>query len=217
MLEPIKPQDIKQEKTKDERLFIVMPYRALKDKGLTLQRLRALMTICSYANHKGNQWAGVERLAEDMGISRSTMAAHVKYLTDRGYLKTVNHSYTVGKHAKPRAIIYDPANPPNNDDLLLANKDQAAEDRAAEVTKKERVELTSTMQSSGGELAKPTSLFRVWREGVLKRFGVDQTYDPNLFALLATQYTLEEWLQKTPRTIAALGSVPQNARIMLKR
>ena len=217
MLEPIRPEDIKQEKPEDQRIYIVIPYRAVKDKRFTIQRMRALLTICSYADHKGNQWASVQRFADDLGISKPTMQNHIRWLTENGYLMTINNSYTVGKHAKPRAIIYDVNNPPNPDDWQQAKQDREEVEEEAKAIQEQKVKLVSTNQPNREEMAKPTSLFRVWREGVLKRFGVDQTYDPNLFALLATQYTLEEWLKKTPRTISALGSVPQNARIMLKR
>jgi DNA-binding transcriptional regulator YhcF (GntR family) len=143
MLEPLKPEDIKQEKTKDQRLFIVVPYRALHDKRFTIQRMRALLTICSYANHKGNLWPSVERMAEDMGIMQPTMQAHIRWLTDKGYLKTINNSYTVGKHAKPRAIIYDPDNPPNSDDWQISNQDIEQLEQEQKTTKEQTVNLVS--------------------------------------------------------------------------
>lgn len=215
MLDPKKPQDFKPI-TEDQRLFVVVPFRAIKDKKLTIQRMRALMTICSYANSRGTEWAGVERLAEDMGIARSTMAAHIKYLTERGYLKTVNNSYTVGKHAKPRAIVYDPNNPPNDEEEGILAEDirhQQAEEKAI---KEERVKLLSADESTNEVLAKPASLYQCYRSHMLNRFGTDLPYDKPFWDQLSHRYTLESFKKVAGVFFGSLSSPPANPRALLR-
>lgn len=217
MLEPKKPQDIRQEQPKDERIFIVIPYRALHDKKLSIQRMRALLACCSYANHNGTLFPSTDRLAADLSIAPSTMAAHIKYLTERGYLKTINNSYTVGKHAKPRAIVYDPDNPPADEDI----EQRETEERQTLADKKalqdQQAKLVKARESSKEVKAKPTSLYRVWKEAVLKRWGIYHQYDEALFTLLASRYSLEEWLNLIPLELARRTSPPTNARVMLKK
>ena len=155
-------------------------------------------------------------MAEDMGISKPTMSAHIKYLTDRGYLKTINNSYTVGKHAKPRAIIYDPANPPDPDDWQQAYQDQVEEIKASETIREQRDKLVSTNQPSDEVKAKPTSLYRVWLEGLRSRFGIDQPYDKELYIRLSHRYTLEGFKKATQGYLNSKGSPPASVKVMLR-
>ena len=216
MLEPIKPEDITPGKAKDQRLFVVVPFRAIKDKGLTIQRMRALMTICSYANHKGNAWPSIERMAEDMGISKPTMSNHIKYLTDRGYLKTINNSYTVGKHAKPRAIVYDPNNPPNDDDWQTAIQDHQESIAVKEAIAEQRDKLVSTNQPTNEVLAKPASLYRVWNDEMRARYGLDHPYLIDIYGKLATRYSLEDFKKATRVYLATRSSPPVSVSVMLR-
>jgi len=217
MLDPIKPEDIKPEQPKDQRLFIVVPYRALHDKRFTIQRMRALLTICSYANHKGNLWPSVERMAQDMGIMQPTMQAHIRWLTDKGYLVTINNSYTVGKHAKPRAVVYDPDNPPDSELIALNQAEQEQKEKEEKTIKEQQAKLIESMQSNQGELAKPTSLFRVWNDELRARFGTDQPYQKDIYALLATRYTLESFKKAARVLISSKSAPPASVSIMLKR
>jgi DNA-binding transcriptional regulator YhcF (GntR family) len=216
MLEPKKPEEIKQEKPTDNRIYIVVPYRALKDKRFTIQRMRALLTICSYANHTGNAWPSVERMAEDMGIMQPTMQAHIKWLTEKGYLVTINNSYTVGKHAKPRAIVYDPNNPPDTDLIALNQAEDTQQEQENKTIKEQQANLVESMQSKSEVLAKPTSLYRVWRESMLKRFGVDQPYEKELYIRLSHRYTLEGFKKATQVYLNSKGSPPASVKVMLR-
>jgi DNA-binding transcriptional regulator YhcF (GntR family) len=216
MLEPKKPEDIKQEKPSDNRIYIVVPFRAIQDKGFTIQRMRALLTICSYANHTGTLWPSVERLAEDMGCYPATMQAHIRWLTERGYLKTVNHSYTVGKHAKPRMVIYDPNNLPDDDDYAQLEQDHLAKEQERKSIAEQQAKLIENAQSKSEVLAKPTSLYRVWRESMLKRFGVDQPYDKELYLKLSHRYTLEGFKKATGVYLNSKGSPPASVKVMLR-
>jgi len=216
MLEPKKPEEIKQEKPSDNRIYTVVPFRAIQDKRFTIQRMRALMTICSYANHNGNAWPSIQRLADDCGISKPTMKAHVDWLTQRGYLITINNSYTVGKHAKPRAIVYDPNNPPHPDDWHQANQDIQEKEQEIKAIKEQQHKLVLTNKSNGEQLAKPTSLYRVWRESMLKRFGVDQPYDKDIYLKLSHRYTLEGFKKATGVYLNSKGSPPASVKVMLR-
>ena len=215
MLTPKKPEDFKPEVKEDQRIYIVVPYRALHDKRFTIQRMRALLTICSYANHQGNAWPSVERMADDMGIMQPTMQAHIRWLTEKGYLITVNNSYTVGKHAKPRAIVYDPKNPPHPDDWYQAKQDNDQQEQETKAITKERDRLTEAMQSDIEVLAKPTSLYRVWQEG-LKRWGVSHPYDKELYDTLSHRYTLEGFKKATQAYLNSKGTPPASVKVMLR-
>lgn len=215
MLEPKKPEDIKPSIAKDQRLFIVVPYRAMTDKRFTIQRMRALLTICSYANHKGNAWPSIERMADDMGISKPTMKAHIDWLTQRGYLITINNSYTVGKHAKPRAIVYDPNNPPHPDDWQQANQDQQQQEQETKAIKEQKDKLVLTNKSNDEVLAKPTSLYRVWQEA-LAVYGISHQYEKDIYAKLSHRYTLEDFKKATQVLIKSRGRPPASVSIMLR-
>ena len=216
MLTPKKPEDFKPEIAEDKRIYIVVPYRAAQDKRFTIQRMRALLTICSYANHKGNAWPSIERMADDMGISKPTMKGHIDWLTQRGYLITVNNSYTVGKHAKPRAIVYDPNNPPHPDDWHQANQDIKEQEQETKTIKEHKDKLVLTNKSNDEVLAKPTSLYRVWLEGLRSRFGIDHPYDKELYDTLSRRYTLEGFKKATQAYLNSKGSPPSTVKVMLR-
>ena len=216
MLTPKKPEEFKPEVAEDQRIYIVVPFRAAQDKRFTIQRMRALLTICSYANHKGNAWPSIERMADDMGISKPTMKAHIDWLTQRGYLITVNNSYTVGKHAKPRAIVYDPNNPPHPDDWHQANQDQQQQEQETKAVKEQKDKLVLTNKSNDEVLAKPTSLYRVWLDGLRARFGTDQPYEKELYLKLSHRYTLEGFKKATQVLLNSKSSPPASVSIMLR-
>jgi len=216
MLEPFTSDQFKPI-TEDQRTFIVVPYRALKDKGFTIQRMRALLACCSYANHKGTLWPSIERLAEDMGISKATMQAHVRWLTEKGYLKTVNNSYTVGKSAKPRAIVYDLNNPPDDSQEQLINQDYQTLVNDRKSIEDEKLELTGANQSSGSDRAKPTSLYQVWRKLMLSKFGVDLPYQKETWAKISAAYTLNEFQKAATLLIESKNAPPASPNIMLRR
>lgn len=215
MLTPKHPEEFKPEIAEDKRIYIVVPFRAAQDKRFTIQRMRALLTICSYANHKGNAWPSIERMADDMGISKPTMKAHIDWLTQRGYLITVNNSYTVGKHAKPRAIVYDPKNPPHPDDWQQAIEDKQQEIEQDKAIQEQKDKLVLTNKSNDEVLAKPTSLYRVWQEA-LAVYGISHQYEKDIYAKLATRYTLEDFKKATQVLINSKGRPPASVSIMLR-
>lgn len=216
MLEPKHPEDFKPEIAKDQRLFIVVPYRAMTDKGFTIQRMRALLACCSYANHQGTLWPSVERLADDLGIQKATMQHHIHWLTQKGYLVTINNSYQVGKHAKPRAVVYDKDNPPNPDDQRQLEQDHQQQISEQKTTIEQRDKLIANNQSGNEVLAKPASLYRVWREALESRYGITPPYDIELYAKLSHRYTLEGFKKATQGHLNSVTSPPSTVKIMLR-
>lgn len=216
MLTPKHPEDFKPEIAKDQRLFIVVPYRAMNDKGFTIQRMRALLACCSYANHQGTLWPSVERLADDLGIQKATMQHHIHWLTQKGYLVTINNSYQVGKHAKPRAVVYDKDNPPNPDDQHQLEQDYQQQISEQKETIKQRDKLIANNQSGNEVLAKPTSLYRVWLEEMRNRFGLDHPYDKELYDTLSHRYTLEDFKKATQAYLNSKGTPPASVKVLLR-
>ena len=216
MLKPKKPEDFKPEIAKDQRLFVVVPYRAMTDKGFTIQRMRALLACCSYANHQGTLWPSVERLADDLGIQKATMQHHIHWLTQKGYLVTINNSYQVGKHAKPRAVVYDKDNPPNPDDQHQLEQDHQQQISEQKTTVEQRDKLIANNQSGNEVLAKPTSLYRVWREAMESRYGITPQYEIELYTLLSHRHTIEDFKKATGILLNSKGRPPASVSIMLR-
>ena len=71
----------------DQRQIAVMPLRALKDKTLRNGAIRVLGLVCSYANRAGITWVGQERLARDLGVTRSAITQYITILKKRIMLR----------------------------------------------------------------------------------------------------------------------------------
>jgi len=207
-MEYIKPDTIEPEKPKDGRIYIVLPYRVLKDRNIQLGRLRVLMALCSYARRTGEAWPGVQRLAEDTGYTISVVSRHLTALTRSGYIKAVNNSYTVGMKAKPRLVIYDPEQEPD------------AEGWEPEGKQANPIEPGTTIgeskQSIAEPLADPTSLFVLWRKAMQDRFGITPPEEPSIFARLSRQYDVEGFRKALGGYVQARTSPPPSAGGLLR-
>jgi len=190
----------------DGRKFIVIPYRALKDPHMQIGRLRVLMALCSYARPDGSVWPSVKRIAEDCGYTQSTVSQHITALTASGYLKTINNSYTVGKRAKPRRIIFDPDQIPSDEDFTPEEK-KPTEQQAQPI---------EPNQSIAQPLADPTSLFVVWRKAMQDRFGITPPEEPSIFARLSRQYDVEGFRKALGGYVEARTSPPPSAGGLLR-
>ena len=73
----------------DQRQIAVMPLRALKDRTLTNASIRVLGLLCSYANRAGITWVGHDRLAKDLGVSRTAITHQLVRLRKKNYIKTI--------------------------------------------------------------------------------------------------------------------------------
>ena len=159
-MEFIEPDSLKPEPHKDGRHFVVLPYRVLKDRNMSIQRLRVLIAVCSYARRDGMAWPGVKRLAADCGLNPATITHHLTKLTQQGYLQTVSDKYWPGDRAKARQVIYDPTQIPDSDKVTI------------ETEPDQSVTQTEPKQSLSEPLADPTSLFVVWRTAMQQRFNI---------------------------------------------
>jgi hypothetical protein len=101
------PKIIRKEMLPDQRQIVVLPLRAFKDKRITAGQMRVLGVCCSYANKAGLLWAGLERMGQDLGISKVAFFHHVKKLETLGYIKTVYKGFA-GERAATRQIIFNP-------------------------------------------------------------------------------------------------------------
>jgi len=52
--------------------------------------LRALLVLCSYTNKAGVTWAGLERIGQDLGISRVRAGVLIRSLGDKGYVRVIH-------------------------------------------------------------------------------------------------------------------------------
>ncbi len=190
----------------DGRKFIVIPYRALKDPHMQIGRLRVLMALCSYARPDGSVWPSVKRIAEDCGYTQSTVSQHITALTASGYLKIINNSYTVGKRAKPRRIIFDPEQIPSDEDFT-------PEERTKPEHKAQPIEPN---QSIAEPLADPTSLYVVWRTAMQQRFNITPPFEEHLYRRLAGQYTIESFKEATLLFMAGATAPPPSVGGMLR-
>jgi hypothetical protein len=101
------PKIIRKELIPDARAIVIIPIRAFRDKRLTAGQFRALGTLCSYANKAGLLWVGLERMGNDLGISKSAMCRYLQALERMGYIRTIYKGFK-GERADTRQVIYNP-------------------------------------------------------------------------------------------------------------
>ena len=203
-MEFIEPDSLKPEPHKDGRHFVVLPYRVLKDKNMSIQRLRVLIAVCSYARRDGMAWPGVKRLAADCGLNPATISHHLTKLTQQGYLQTVSDKYWPGDRAKARQVIYDPA--------LLPDPDRVS----IETEQEQSVTTIESKQSIAEPLADPTSLFVLWRKAMQERFGITPPDEPHLYRRLSTRYTVERFEEAARVFLSASTAPPPSVGVLLR-
>jgi hypothetical protein len=86
---PTKPKVKLKPAPPDQRQIAVMPLRALKDRSLDNGAIRVLGLLCSYCNRAGITWVGHERLARDLGVSRTAITRQLVALRKKNYIKTI--------------------------------------------------------------------------------------------------------------------------------
>ena len=205
-----KPATVKPKKEKDKRLYIVVPFRALHDEKLTHRQLLALMVVCSYADKQGNLWPGTKKLADDMGITQPGMTQHLNKLTEKGYLKVIEHGYKPGEQAKKRAIIYDPENPVTDEAWIHQHKERIKEQQEPD---NKQTLIQPELNSKQSEQA----VFKVWKAAVNKSFpGTPVTYEEKHLKLIASQYTLEKVKKMTPVALQACRVPPSSVRLLIR-
>lgn len=105
---PAKPAVTEQEKP-DGRKFIVLPFRVYHDKQMTRQALRVLVMLAAHANRNGFLWCGVQRIADDLGITQEAVSQQVSALKQAGYIEETSKPYYGGPTARTATlrIVYD--------------------------------------------------------------------------------------------------------------
>ena len=203
-MEFIEPDSLKPEPHKDGRHFVVLPYRVLKDRNMSIQRLRVLIAVCSYARRDGMAWPGVKRLAADCGLNPATITHHLTKLTQQGYLQTVSNKYWPGDRAKARQVIYDPAQIPDSDKVTI------------ETEPDQSVTQAEPKQSLAEPLADPTSLFVLWRKHMQERFNITPPQEDHLLRRLAHQYDVESFEKALRACLSSRTSPPPSVGVLLR-
>lgn len=83
-----------------------MPLRALRDKTLRNGAIRVLGLVCSYANRAGITWVSQERIAEELGITRSGVTHYITHLRNKGYIERIKKGKKL-RFTSTMRIIYD--------------------------------------------------------------------------------------------------------------
>jgi DNA-binding transcriptional ArsR family regulator len=203
-MEFIEPDSLKPEPHKDGRHFVVLPYRVLKDRNMSIQRLRVLIAVCSYARRDGMAWPGVKRLAADCGLNPATITHHLTKLTQQGYLQTVSDKYWPGDRAKARQVIYDPAQLPDSDKVTI------------ETEPDQSVTQAEPKQSLAEPLADPTSLYVLWRKHMQERFNITPPQEDHLLRRLAHQYDVESFEKALRACLSSRTSPPPSVGVLLR-
>jgi biotin operon repressor len=74
-------------KNQDLRNYSVIPIQAAMDKRLHgTAALSLLVVICTYTDQLGVTWVSQDRLAVDLGVSRTAIAKQMRRLRDLGYI-----------------------------------------------------------------------------------------------------------------------------------
>jgi DNA-binding transcriptional ArsR family regulator len=119
---PAKPE-VNHEKS-DARKFIVLPFRVYHDKRLHRQALRVLVMLAAHANRNGFTWVGIQKLAEDEGVTFQAISNQLVKLKELGYVEETSAPYYGGPSARTATIriIYDPTM--SAEDVLSRDSDR---------------------------------------------------------------------------------------------
>lgn len=103
---PDKPKIKLKARLPDQRKIAVIPLRALRDKTLWNGAIRVLGLVCSYANRAGITWVSQDRLAEELGITRSGVTHYITHLRNKGYIERIKKGKKL-RFTSTMRIIYD--------------------------------------------------------------------------------------------------------------
>jgi predicted transcriptional regulator len=98
---------IKKFRNKDHRHFVVLPFKAIKDKKVTNGNLRVLAILAAYCNKQGFSIVGINTLGRDLQISPQGVQYHLKKLMGLGYVEMRPRSAFPGIRGNLRRIVYD--------------------------------------------------------------------------------------------------------------
>lgn len=84
---------IQQDAPPHKRSFCVIPWRAIADKRLTPHQLKTLAAIASFCNKAGITWVSLQRVGQDLGVTKQAVSKHYKILINLGYIRIINKGF----------------------------------------------------------------------------------------------------------------------------
>jgi biotin operon repressor len=101
------PEIKKKTKAPDQRHFSVIPLNIVKLPGITLGSLKVLIVLSSYCNKAGSSYVSLDRIGQDLGISRQAVGQQIKRLIKAGIVIQYNNHYKNIKGATRRIVYND--------------------------------------------------------------------------------------------------------------
>ena len=107
----------------DRRTFTVIPHRAIHAE-ISAGAFRTLALVASYCNKNGFTWVGMQRLADEKGVTIQAISKHIQELKQSGLIEETAKAYWGGQTPRTSTlrIIFDPS---MNDDDVLARAGSA--------------------------------------------------------------------------------------------
>lgn len=123
---------LKKIKNEDQRHFVVIPLKAVLDRKVTGENLRALCALAGYCNKSGYSFVSLKTIAKDLNCTQQNIGKHLKKLERLGYIQSFNN-YFPNLKGNTRRIIYDDkikhddlkADDLSNNDILMIQKHTA--------------------------------------------------------------------------------------------
>jgi hypothetical protein len=97
---------IQQDAQPDKRSFCVIPWRAIADKRLTPHQLKTLAAIASFCNKAGITWVSLQRVGQDLGVTKQAVSKHYRILINLGYIRIINKGFK-GIRGNTIQVIFD--------------------------------------------------------------------------------------------------------------
>lgn len=98
---------IKKQRNKDHRHFVVIPFKAIIDKKVTSGNIRVLGILAAYCNKQGFSIVGLRTLAKKLKTSYQNIFTHLKKLEELGYVESRKKSAYPGIRGNLRRIVFD--------------------------------------------------------------------------------------------------------------
>jgi hypothetical protein len=89
-----------------KRSFCVIPWRAIPDKRLTPHQLKTLAAIASFCNKAGITWVSLQRVGQDLGVTKQAVSKHYRILINLGYIRIINKGFK-GIRGNTIQVIFD--------------------------------------------------------------------------------------------------------------
>ena len=99
--------EIKKLRNKDHRHFVVLPFKAIRDKNGSAANIRTLGILAAYCNKQGFSIVGLRTMASKLKTSYQNVHNQLKKLEELGYVESRKRSAYPGIRGNLRRIIYD--------------------------------------------------------------------------------------------------------------